>query len=119
MKTYLSETVRTAEGEQLIHIEVDTPTDAGRYKRFDYGQTRDESKGGGKTKMAADTFAQGMSLIRTCAEQVAQTVAEVSEKAKPSGVEVQLGIKLDGEVGALIAKTGVEAQLQVKLSWGK
>jgi hypothetical protein len=60
-----------------------------------------------------------MALIRTCAEQVADTVAKVSETAKPTGVEVQLGIKLDGEVGALIARTGVEAQLHVKLSWNK
>lgn len=69
--------------------------------------------------MAAEAFAKGMALIRTCAEQIAETVSQVSAQAKPTGVEVELGIKLDGEVGALIAKTGVEAHLHVKLSWNK
>jgi len=113
MKSFLSETVETPEGAQVIHIEIDAPG-ADRYQRFDYGPTR-----GDPTEMAAEAFTQGMALIRTCAEQVAETVAKVSAAAKPTSVEVEFGIKLNGEVGALIAKTGAEAHLNVKLSWNK
>jgi len=35
----------------------------------------------------------------------------------PSSVVVEFGIKLTGETGALIAKAGAEATLNVKLTW--
>jgi hypothetical protein len=36
---------------------------------------------------------------------------------QPNEVEITFGVKLDTEVGAVIAKTGVEGQLGIKLTW--
>jgi hypothetical protein len=35
----------------------------------------------------------------------------------PDEVELKFGVKLDAEVGAVIARTGVQGQLEVKLRW--
>ncbi len=39
--------------------------------------------------------------------------------ARPSEFEVQLAIKLDSQVGAILAKASAEAQLQVTMKWVK
>jgi len=36
---------------------------------------------------------------------------------KPDEVEIKFGIKLSAEAGAVIAKTGVDGQFEVKLKW--
>src|SRR5208337_1411091 len=38
---------------------------------------------------------------------------------RPTEVEVEFGIKLDVEAGALIAKTGAEGNVKVTLNWKK
>ncbi|EWC60396.1 hypothetical protein UO65_4284 [Actinokineospora spheciospongiae] len=37
----------------------------------------------------------------------------------PEEIELKFGIKLDAEVGAVIARTGVQGQFEVKLKWRK
>jgi hypothetical protein len=39
------------------------------------------------------------------------------ESIRPDGVELEFGVKLNAEAGAVIAKTAVEGHFQVKLSW--
>lgn len=36
---------------------------------------------------------------------------------RPDSVEIEFGVKLTAEAGALIAKSSVEGHLVVKLSW--
>ena len=64
-------------------------------------------------------FSKGMRLIRSCAEQVSEAVQEVSGAARPQAVEVKFGVKLSGETGALIAKTGTAAHMEVTLKWAE
>ena len=35
----------------------------------------------------------------------------------PDEVELKFGIKLDAEAGAIIARTGIQGQFEVKLKW--
>jgi Trypsin-co-occurring domain 1 len=56
-----------------------------------------------------------MGIVRQMAERVRQTV--VSMPARPSEVEVAFGIKFDAEAGAVIAKTGIEASINVVFRW--
>ncbi|NUO59355.1 MAG: hypothetical protein HOV71_11350 [Hamadaea sp.] len=58
---------------------------------------------------------EAMSLVRQMAENVRQTVHDMVER--PSEVEISFGIKFDSEAGALVAKAGVEAALNVTLRW--
>jgi hypothetical protein len=68
---------------------------------------------------AREMFASGMNLIQTCAEQVWETIERVEQNMRPSECEVQLSIKLDTQVGAILVNTGAEAQLQVTLKWSQ
>jgi Trypsin-co-occurring domain 1 len=36
---------------------------------------------------------------------------------RPDAVEIKFGVKLDAQAGAVIAKTGVQGQFEVKLTW--
>lgn len=36
---------------------------------------------------------------------------------RPDGIDVEFGVKLNAEAGAIIAKTSVEGHFTVKLSW--
>ncbi len=36
---------------------------------------------------------------------------------RPDELEITFGVKLDAQMGAVIARTGVEGQLEVKLTW--
>jgi hypothetical protein len=36
---------------------------------------------------------------------------------KPDEVEIKFGVKLSAEAGAVIAKTGIDGQFEVKLKW--
>ncbi len=114
MARIIGEKVRRDEGEDFeILIEVEDESLRRASLNDIYGETR------GVTDLIGQPFEKGMELIRACAEQVAATVEKVSQSARPSEVEVELGIKFDGEVGALISKTGIEAHLQVTLKWSR
>ena len=47
----------------------------------------------------------------------AQAALDAMSKLSPETVEVEFGIKLAGEAGALIAKTSAEGHFTVRLSW--
>ncbi|MEU1882756.1 CU044_2847 family protein [Streptosporangium sp. NPDC001559] len=40
-----------------------------------------------------------------------------SGRLRPDQIEIEFGVKLNAEAGALIAKTSTEGQLTVKLTW--
>jgi hypothetical protein len=56
-----------------------------------------------------------MNTIHNTARQVTTTINALS--IKPSQVEVDFGIKLEAETGAIITKVGGEATFNVKLTW--
>ena len=47
----------------------------------------------------------------------AQSALDAMSKLSPETVEVEFGIKLAGEAGAMIAKTSAEGHFTVKVSW--
>jgi hypothetical protein len=56
-----------------------------------------------------------MSTIYSTATLVNKTIERL--EVKPSQVEVNFGIKLIAETGAIIAKAGGEANFNVKITW--
>ena len=58
-----------------------------------------------------------MGTIRAMAYRVAKTVNALEDKARPDEAEVEFGITLDAESGALLAKASAGAQIKVKLKW--
>jgi hypothetical protein len=67
------------------------------------------------SERSATAMNAAMSSIRDVADRVNSTVTGLIRQ--PEEVEVEFGIKLDAEVGALIAKTRVEAHMMVTLKW--
>jgi hypothetical protein len=64
---------------------------------------------------ARATFEKAVAGVRDAA---ARALAEFTAMTRaPDEVELKFGIKLDAEVGAIIARTGMQGQLEVKLKW--
>ncbi|MGW5051905.1 CU044_2847 family protein [Actinokineospora sp. NPDC004072] len=64
---------------------------------------------------ARATFEQAVAGVRDAAAAALSQFAEMTRA--PDEVELKFGVKLDAEVGAVIARTGVQGQLEVKLRW--
>ena len=58
---------------------------------------------------------KSMHVIRNMVQRVNSTMGGLTQK--PSEVALRFGIKLDAEAGALIAKTGAEASIDLTLTW--
>ncbi|WP_267913041.1 CU044_2847 family protein [Streptomyces sp. N35] len=64
---------------------------------------------------ATRTFESSLAGVRSAAEAALRTFQGGS--LKPDSVEIEFGVKLTAEAGALIAKSAVEGHLVVKLAW--
>ncbi|MGW0843163.1 CU044_2847 family protein [Streptomyces sp. NPDC002787] len=64
---------------------------------------------------ATRTFERSLDGVRTAAESALRVFRDGS--LKPDAVEIEFGVKLTAEAGALIAKSAVEGHLVVRLSW--
>jgi hypothetical protein len=67
--------------------------------------------------IARDVYGDGLDLASRCAEEAATRLKDLAGDLKPQEVELQLSIKLDAVLGAVLVKSGAEAQLQVTFRW--
>lgn len=58
---------------------------------------------------------KAMATIQEMARHVTTTIDKISDP--PTQMEVEFGIKFDSEVGAVVAKAGMECSINVKLTW--
>jgi hypothetical protein len=100
----MSELVRfqTASGSVVVEIGDDEPG----FELVDRGSIIADTK----TKLEA-AFAD----VRAGAEAALRTFRDGS--LNPDAVEVEFGMKLNAEAGAIIAKTSIEGHFHVKLIW--
>lgn len=68
-------------------------------------------------EQSAKALDSAMNTIHQMARRVATTVKALPIAERPSQVEVEFGLKLDAAAGAIVAQAGVEASLNVKLTW--
>jgi len=100
-------------GEEVaIYIEVDNlPTVKSPYENVRSGEVA-------KVVAAArDVFGEAMKLTRNSAKRVVESIKQMDEDTRPEELEVKLAIKLDSEVGAVIAKASTGAQIEVTMKW--
>jgi hypothetical protein len=62
---------------------------------------------------AGQLLAQALAGVR----DAAGAAMDVLKALSPDGIEMEFGVKLAGEAGAIIAKTSGEAHFKVKLTW--
>jgi len=65
---------------------------------------------------SAEALDRSMDTIRHMAKRVTTTMDSLGG-VRPDEVTVKFGIKFDAEAGAIIAKAGVEASMDVELVW--
>ncbi|MEV5934731.1 CU044_2847 family protein [Streptomyces sp. NPDC093250] len=70
---------------------------------------------GGAPAQAARTFEGSLEGVRAAAESALRVFRDGS--LRPDAVELEFGVKLTAEAGAVIAKGAAEGHLVVKLSW--
>ncbi|MFE2043533.1 CU044_2847 family protein [Streptomyces sp. NPDC059477] len=70
---------------------------------------------GDKPAQAARTFEGALSGVRAAAESALRVFRDGS--LQPDSVELEFGVKLSAETGAVIAKGAAEGHLIVKLTW--
>ncbi len=66
---------------------------------------------------SAEAIDKAMSTMRQVADRVLDTIRDINVSDRPAQVEVEFGLTLDAEAGALIAKVGTQAGFKVKLVW--
>lgn len=79
----------------------------------------EETRGGAAQRVvevARDAYTDGLDLARRCAAQAVQRFGELDDRLRPDEIEMQLSIKVDAGVAALV-RSGTEAQLQVTFRW--
>ena len=67
-----------------------------------------------KSKMAIE---RSMKTVQRMAKKAVKTIQAIPISERPSTVEFQFGIKMNGEVGAVVAKVSSEAAITVTMTW--
>ena len=67
-----------------------------------------------KSKMAIE---RSMETIQGMAKKAIKTIKAIPVSERPSTVQFQFGIKMNGEAGAVVAKVGAEAAITVTMTW--
>ncbi|TYK49223.1 CU044_2847 family protein [Actinomadura decatromicini] len=75
------------------------------------------SRAGDMIHDAAVSFEEAFRSIKDAADSALAALR--GGAADPDAVELEFGVKLNAAAGAVIAKTSVEGQLKVKLTWGR
>lgn len=72
-------------------------------------------RAGGAIATAATTYEEAIGRIRRTADATLRQFRQMT--SQPSFVEIEFGVRLTAEAGAVIARTEAEAQLTVRLAW--
>ncbi|MFD7868439.1 CU044_2847 family protein [Streptomyces sp. NPDC059783] len=95
----------TTESGATVTVEVDRHVPGARLVARD----------GHSLARAGRTFDSALQGIRSAAESALAVFRDGT--LKPDGVELEFGVKITSEAGAVIAKSAMEGHLVVKLSW--
>jgi hypothetical protein len=103
---YMRDLIRfpLADGGELIVEVDDQDAGMGRVGRL-----------GDAAARASITYDQALDSIRRAADATLRQFRQMA--TRPDQVEVEFGVRLTAEAGAIMARTGGEAQLTVRLTW--
>ncbi|MER6105070.1 CU044_2847 family protein [Streptomyces sp. NPDC001832] len=109
-----------AEGTQLIWVPLDMEGNGEQVLVEVGAQTSGivrAARPGEIAGTAARTLADSFDQVRAAAESLLDRLTTLS--SPPDTVEVELGVKINAEAGAIIAKTAAEGNFTVRLTWQK
>ncbi|MFJ3302116.1 CU044_2847 family protein [Streptomyces sp. NPDC086549] len=96
---------KTEDGGVVVVVETADPTTGSRLV----------SRGEGPAAQTARTFEGALDGVRAAAQSALRVFRDGA--LRPDSVELEFGVKLTAEAGAVIAKGAAEGQLVVRLSW--
>jgi hypothetical protein len=97
------------ENGDVLLVEVDDPMISGTTLRGGHGTDMIER--------AQLTYEQAVDKIKPAAESIVQRIRRIAEP--PDVISVEFGIKLNANIGAILASTSAEAQFTLKLTWNR
>jgi hypothetical protein len=89
-----------------VFIESDEPEPAGAVR---------VGRADGVPEKAKQTFEQSLETVRTVAGALLAKVDELAER--PDELQIEFGVKLSGEIGAILASAKAEANYSVTMTW--
>ena len=69
----------------------------------------------GVAERAGETFEAALSRVKPTAEAIVNSMRGVGDS--PDEIEVEFGVKVNAEAGAVVAKAAGEANFKIKLRW--
>ncbi|WP_020666927.1 CU044_2847 family protein [Amycolatopsis nigrescens] len=79
------------------------------------GVARAAGKSGAVIRQAGESFELALGEVRDAASAALGQFRSMVQR--PDEVELKFGVKLDAQIGAVIAKTGLQGQFEIKLKW--
>lgn len=93
----------------LILVEVDDENSA---ESHDFSNAEDKAIIKSKTK-----FETSLNVLQSVSQAVITKLNETADILKPDEIEVKVGLKFTAEAGAIIAKSGIEGNIEVVIKW--
>ena len=102
-------------GPSVVYIEVDSaPATISAWDADTVRGSRAEKA----VEVATDLLDDAVELAQACAAKFSAGLAAIEENVRsPDEVSLELGITMDAEFGAVLAKARAGAQLQLTLTW--
>ncbi|OLF14666.1 CU044_2847 family protein [Actinophytocola xanthii] len=91
------------ENDVLVEVDLDQP------------EIGPVSRAGDLIRSASTSFDGALAHVRKAASVALASFRDMD--VRPDDVEVEFGVKLNAQAGAVIARTGVDGHLKVKLTW--
>lgn len=66
-----------------------------------------------------EALEHALTTMRAMAKKTAESIREIPLTERPNTIAVSFGLKLTAEGGAVVAKAGVEAGINVTMTWQK
>ncbi|MEV0369201.1 CU044_2847 family protein [Streptomyces sp. NPDC050636] len=101
--------------EELLRFPLDGGGEVTVEARPDESGMVGASRGDGAIAAGTTTFNRALDGVRDAADVALRSFSSLAQR--PDEVQIQFGVRLTAEAGAVITKTGVEGHLQVTVTW--
>ncbi len=71
------------------------------------------------TEQSAKALNTAMNTIHGMARRVSETIKALPIAERPTQIEIEFGLKLDAQAGAVVAQAGAEASFTVRMTWAR
>jgi hypothetical protein len=104
----MSQILEVTVADKTLYFEVDDG------QSFSYERTDSEKKG---LSRLPDAFDKVIDTIDSMSKELVSKIKKFDRDIAPDEFEIQFGVKISAEAGAVVAKTAGESQISVKMTY--